>query len=171
MVSSNATLHGSTIMKLSPLTGSNDRLNAFGITYGGSLLVTNVAGTITNGQTFQLFSAVNGVYNAGSFSPVTLPTAPGLSWANNLAVNGSITATIAAPPYVTNINLSGSSLILSGTNGTPGSQFVTLTSTNVTLPLSQWIPIATNTFAAGNFTVTNTINLSSPNNFFVLRVP
>jgi len=158
-------------MKLNASTGTADRLNANAIAYGGNLVVTNISGTVTNGQTFQLFFATNGIYNAGSFGSVTLPSAPGLAWTDNLAVNGSITATIVAQPYITSISLSGTSLIISGTNGTPGSQFATLTSTNVLLPLGQWTPIATNTFAAGNFSVTNTIDVTSPQNFFRLRVP
>jgi autotransporter-associated beta strand protein len=170
-VSATSTFHGSTVMKLSPATATNDRLNANAITYGGSLLVTNIQGNITNGQTFQLFFATNGIYNAGSFSSVTLPSSSGLSWANNLAVNGSIAAIAILPPYITSISLSGSSLVIRGTNGTPGQQFTTLTSTNIVLPLSQWTPIATNTFNGASFSVTNTVTSSAPQNFFALRVP
>jgi autotransporter-associated beta strand protein len=170
-VSGSATLGGSTIMKLSPATAANDRLNGNAISYGGNLLVTNISGTITNGQTFQLFFATNGIYNAGAFSSVTLPSAAGLTWTNNLAVNGSITAGVIAPPYITNLRLSGTTLVISGTNGTAGAQFATLTSSNVLSPLSQWAPIATNTFTGGNFSVTNTVNVPGSVNFFLLRVP
>lgn len=173
-VSSNATLRGATIMKLSASPGANDELGAYAITYGGSLLVTNIQGTITNGQTFQLFVASNGVYSAGSFSSVTLPAATGLTWVNNLGTSGSITANVVsstpAQPHITSVSLSGTTLIISGTNGTAGFQYEVLSSTNVATPLSSWTSIATNTFLSGNFSVTNTVNVG-PQSFFILRIP
>jgi autotransporter-associated beta strand protein len=175
LVSSNATLQGATIMKLNAGAGTNDLFAANALAYGGSLTVTNFNGTITNGQTFQLFIASNGVYNAASFGSVTLPSATGLTWTNNLAVNGSITAGVAATtpaqPHITSVTLTGTSLVISGTNGTPGLQFEVLSSTNVALALSNWTSIATNTFSSGNFSVTNTINPAVSPSFFILRVP
>ncbi len=174
-VTGNATLQGATIMKLNAATNSNDQLGAAALTYGGSLLVTNFQGTITNGQTFQLFISSNGIYNAGTFGSVTLPTATGLTWTNNLAVNGSITAGVAsttpAQPHITSIGLSGTTLIISGTNGTAGLQFEVLTSTNINTPLASWTSISTNTFIGGNFSVTNSVTSSAAQNFFILRVP
>jgi autotransporter-associated beta strand protein len=172
-VSSNAVLQGSTIMKLSPATAANDRLGAYALTYGGSLLVTNVSGAITNGQTFQLFVATNGIYNAGSFSGVTLPSAAGLTWANNLTANGTIVATVVTPaqPHITSVFLTGNSVVISGTNGTSGFQYEVLASTNAALPLGQWTSISTNTFTGSNFSVTNSVNPAVPQDFYIVRVP
>ena len=66
-------------------------------TYGGVLIVTNIASDSTalaNGDTVQLFSA--GAY-AGGFSTLILPVLPaGLSWdASQLAVNGFLTVSSA----------------------------------------------------------------------------
>jgi autotransporter-associated beta strand protein len=171
-VTSNATLNGSTLLKLNASTAANDRLNAYAITYGGSLTVTTVVGTIANGQTFQLFFATNGNYSGGTFSGgVTLPSAPGLSWQNNLGVNGSITAQVTPAPYITSLTLTSTNLVLKGTNGTPGLQFALVTSTNLTLPRSQWTPLSTNTFTSGNFTVTNLLTPGASQSFYSLRVP
>jgi len=171
---SNATLQGAAILKISATNG-NDQLDAAAITYGGTLVVTNFSGAVTNGQSFQLFVATNGIYNAGTFSSVTLPSATGLTWTNNLTVNGTITAGVVtgppAQPQITSVSLSGTSLVISGTNGTAGLQFEVLTSTNVALALTNWTSIATNTFGSGNFSVTNTVNPSVPQNFYILRVP
>jgi hypothetical protein len=53
-----------------------------------------------------------------------------------------------------NIGLSGTNLLLSGT-GVPGNTFYVLSSTNVTLPLSLWQRVATNSFDInGNVTFT-----------------
>ena len=171
-VISNATLSGATVMKISAANG-NDQIDAAGITYGGTLVVTNISGAVTNGQSFQLFVATNGY--SGTFSGgVTLPSATGLTWTNTLAVNGTITAGVvsgpAAQPYITSVSLSGTSLVISGTNGTAGLQFVVLTSTNLVLPLSQWTPVVTNTFTGGNFSVTITVDPSAPQNFYYLDV-
>jgi hypothetical protein len=54
-----------------------------------------------------------------------------------------------------NIGLSGSSLVISGTGGIPGSAFYVLSSTNLTLPLNVWQRVATNSFDNnGNFSFT-----------------
>jgi hypothetical protein len=114
-VSGSATLHGTTTMKLNASTGTNDRLNANSITYGGSLMVTNIPGTFTSGQVFQLFFATNGNYTAGAFSGgVVLPSAPGLTWANRLAIDGTIVVLSALPTTPTNVSysVSGSTLTL-----------------------------------------------------------
>jgi hypothetical protein len=52
---------GSTnIMEINADTGASDMLAGISnLTYGGTLLLTNVAGTLTNGSSFQLFSASN----------------------------------------------------------------------------------------------------------------
>ena len=158
-------------MKISA-TGGNDQIDAAGITYGGTLVVNNFSGAVTIGQSFQLFVATNGNYNAGTFGSVTLPSATGLTWTNTLTTNGRITAgvVVAGQPGITNVVLSGTSLVISGTNGTTGFQFVVLTSTNLVLPLSQWTPIVTNTFTGGNFSVTITVDPSVPQNFYMLKM-
>jgi fibronectin-binding autotransporter adhesin len=172
-VTSNLTLQGATVMKISATNG-NDQIDAAAITYGGTLVVTNFSGAVTNGQSFQLFVATNG-YSLTFSGGVTLPSAPGLTWTNTLTTNGRITAGVvsgpAAQPHITSVNLSGTSLVISGTNGTAGLQFVVLSSTNLALPFIQWTPVVTNTFTGGNFSVTNTVDPSAPQNFYILRVP
>lgn len=174
-VSGTVTLQGTTIMKLDPTSGTNDLLSASAINYGGTLVVTNISGAIADGQTFQLFVASNGVYTAGSFSTVRLPAATGLTWTNNLAVNGSITAGVAsgqpAQPGITSVQLTGNSLIISGTNGSAGRTFEVLASTNLTLSVASWTSISTNTFTGGNFSVTNTVDTTVPASFYIIRVP
>ena len=174
-VSTNVTLQGAIVMKISA-TGGNDQIDAAAITNGGTLVVTNFSGPLSDGQTFQLLVATNGIYNTGSFSSVTLPSAPGLTWTNNLTVNGTITAGVAgsgpaAQPHITSVSLSGTSLVIGGTNGTAGRQFYVLTTTNVALPLSQWTTNTTGTFNSGNFSITNTVNPGDPHNFYILQVP
>jgi autotransporter-associated beta strand protein len=176
-VSSNATLQGSATMTLNASTGASDQLLAYSVTYGGTLTVTNAFGTITNGQMFQLFVSSNGVYNAGSFSSIALPTATGLTWTTNLAVNGSITANVVTvpptQPSITGFSLTGTQLIISGTSSTTDLNYTysVLGSTNLLLPLTNWTVLSTgNSFnPGGNFRITNTVSL--PLSFYLIRVP
>ena len=76
------------------------------------------------------------------------------------------------PPLITGISLSGANLNLTGANGVSGEILYTLMSTDVTLPLSQWQRVATNTLAAdGNFTITaaNAVDPNAAQRFYILQ--
>ncbi len=76
------------------------------------------------------------------------------------------------PPLITAISLSGANLILTGANGVSGEILYTLTSPNVTQPLSQWQPVATNVLSAGGiFTITapNAVTPGAPQRFYTLQ--
>jgi autotransporter-associated beta strand protein/YVTN family beta-propeller protein len=98
-------LSGNALMEVSK-TGTNlssDRVVGLSsVTYGGSLVVTNVgAGTLGAGDSFTLFSASG---YSGSFTNLTLPSlSGGLTWdTSNLGINGSITVLSAtSPPAIT----------------------------------------------------------------------
>ena len=172
-VSNSANLSGTTWMKISALNGASDLLSATnGITYAGTLVVTNLSGIITNGQTFEFFSATN---YSGAFTTLVLPSAPGLTWTNNLAFNGTLTAGVvsgpAPQPHITSISLSGTNLIINGTNGLAGEAFNVLTTTNLALPLASWTVLPTSTFSSGNFSLTNAVNPGAAQSFYLLRVP
>jgi len=73
-------------------------------------------------------------------------------------------------PGISWVGLSGTSLVLRGTNGVSGETYVLLTSTNIALPFSQWTPLATNTFSSGSFSITNTANPNAARNFYIIKV-
>ena len=86
------------------------------LTYGGTLVITNLAGTLTTSDTFPLFSA--GSYS-GTFASI-IPASPGagLSWnTSTLAVDGTLRIATGGGPATnpTNITavLNGSVLTLS----------------------------------------------------------
>ena len=68
-----------TLMELDKSNLTNDQLLVAGaLSYGGTLLVTHLAGTLAAGDSFQLFSAGS---VSGSFAATNLPPlAPGLNW-------------------------------------------------------------------------------------------
>ena len=77
----------------------------------------------------------------------------------------------AAPARISFVSMDGSNLILGGTNGMPGGMYYVLASTHLALPLSNWVPIATN-FCDGNgaFTFTNPVP-AGPVQFYRLQLP
>ena len=86
----NLVLSGTTVMELDRIFGPNaDLLVANSLTYGGTLVVTNVGDPLQNGDTFDLF---NWTTRNGSFGAIQLPALDlGLSWNTaNLNVNGTI---------------------------------------------------------------------------------
>jgi autotransporter-associated beta strand protein len=140
------------------------------ITYAGTLSVTNIGGTLQLGDSFKLF---NGAY-AGSFDSLALPPlGANLGWSNSLSVNGaiSVVATVVPVPGINSFLQSGGNLVFSGTNGPASGAYYVLTSTNLSLPLSNWTVLSTNSFdASGNFSVTNPIVGGGPPGFFILQL-
>jgi PKD repeat protein len=70
--------------------------------------------------------------------------------------------------------VSGTKLVLNGLNGQSGGTYYVLMTTNLLLPLSEWVPVATNVLgASGNFTVivTNTVTPTVPQRYYILESP
>jgi autotransporter-associated beta strand protein len=172
-VSSNATLNGTNILKLYATGSTNDVLSVGGIlTYGGTLAVTNLSGTLTAGDAFKLFNAATYL---GSFATTNLPAlSAGLFWTNTLGINGTISVAGSASSIsslaMTNFSLSGTNVVISGTNAGAGNVYV-LASTNVALAKTNWTAIATNTLVgSGGFTltITNAAGSGFPHEFYLL---
>ncbi len=84
-----------TFMRLNKALHTNDQLQVAGpLTYGGTLMVTNLGGTFASGDSFNLFSA--GGYS-GNFSSFSLPPLSGLGWNINGLSNGVITVGPVSP--------------------------------------------------------------------------
>jgi len=173
MVFSNSpSLSGTVTMEISKngATLTNDQIQVLApLTYGGSLVLSNLGSTaLAIADRFPLFSANS---YAGGFTNIVLPAlAAGLGWTNKLLVDGSIE--VIAGPIFTSITLSGTNVIMSGSNGPPNAPYAVLTATNVTTPLSNWVSLDTNQFdTSGNFIFTNAISPAFPRRFFILQVP
>ena len=83
----------------------------------------------------------------------------------------SVVSGVVPQPHITGISLTGASLVINGTNGLAGESYNVLTTTNLALPLANWTVLPTNTFTAGNFSLTNTVNPGAAQSFYILRVP
>jgi autotransporter-associated beta strand protein len=90
-----------TYLRLDAALQTNDQLDASGpLTYGGTLILTNLAGTIVSGENFKLFNA--GSYSGG-FSSLILPPLSGLGWNANGLTNGILSVGPTAPQIITDI--------------------------------------------------------------------
>jgi autotransporter-associated beta strand protein len=167
-VTGSVTLQGNAAFELSAAAATNDQLIANGnITFGGVLNLSNLAGTLGPGNAFKLFSAPNYL---GAFTSIVPPTTgTGLGWdTSQLTINGTLLVAPLPSPGLAAPAISGGSVIISGSNGTPGGPYYVLTSTNAVAPLSTWQRLVTNAFdSGGRFSFTN--SAASPQRFFTIQ--
>ena len=95
-VNNSVTLNaGSTTrIEINKTSGMKDLVDASGaLTYGGNLIVTNLSGTLTNGDSFKIFDAALYV---GSFSGINLPPlAPDLIWYTGTLTNSGTISVVS----------------------------------------------------------------------------
>jgi len=133
-------------------------------------LLTNSVWKFGDGTTATnaTLTSVNHAYNIPGIFTVSL-TAGGPGGATTFTRAAYVLAFPA--PSIGTANWSGAKFTLSGTNGPPGVSYRILTTTDLTLPLASWTPMATNQFAPdGSYFYTS----ASPTNqagFFILVSP
>ena len=146
---------GTAWMKLNPgHTPNSDQLvSALStITYGGTLVITNIGSAPQVGDQFTLFS---GAGLSGTFGTIIVPNYYKFDL-SKLGVNGTITLTNAFRPAFSSVNfsaLASGSVTLNITNGVANGLVNVLTSTNLSLPLSSWTINST-----ANFDVNGNLN-------------
>jgi len=111
-ISNSLTLSGLTVMELNATARTNDAVHGLTtVTYGGTLTLSNLAGTVTASNAFKLFSANS---YRGVFAALT-PAIPGpsLAWnTNSLATDGTLRVVSTSPVTMSN-NRSGNLLTFS----------------------------------------------------------
>ncbi|HYG23775.1 MAG TPA: autotransporter-associated beta strand repeat-containing protein [Verrucomicrobiae bacterium] len=159
-----------TLMELDSAANTNDSIRALTqVSYGGTLIVTNLSGELTDGKVFMLFEAAA---RSGAFDAINLPVLPeGLIWTNRLFVDGSIAITRLPllRPFISGSRLLGTNLEITGTGGTPNGSYRVISSTNLALPLIFWTPVIESRFTpGGDFSNSIPLNPSSPSMFLQL---
>lgn len=154
--------------ELSKAVGVNDSVHGLGtLTFGGTLIVTNLSGLLATNDTFKLFDATNYV---GGFDSIILPPLDsGLVWSNRLALDGSIqvVAAPATPPLLFAKFTSSNTLQFNWTNN--GAVFRLQAQTN---PASVGLTTNWYPFPGGsNPPVTTTIDPAQGNVFYRLINP
>jgi autotransporter-associated beta strand protein len=158
-----------TMLRLDKAAGTYDSIAGISaLAYGGTLTVTNLAGTLAAGDSFKLFSA--GTY-AGEFATTNLPPlGSGLAW-DWTPANGTLAVvTTAAVPVLSGIaTLRGTSFSLSF-SGESGLSYTVLMTTNLVLPLADWTPLTNGTFGGSpvDFTDTGATNTAR---FYRIKSP
>lgn len=155
------------------LAQSNDLISVTGFLTNsgtGTVTMTNIgAASLVVGDRFQIFS---GAVQNGATLKVT---GGGVTWANNLAVDGSVQVTLGYvaltnSPKITSFSLQSPNAVIGGTNGQTGATAFLLTATNIAEPLSQWQTVATDILAGSgfSFTASNAVNTNDTQQFFLL---
>jgi hypothetical protein len=142
---------------------------ATSITYGGTLRVVTLAGTIASGNTFKMFSASNYV---GAFSALS-PTTPGagLGWnTNTLTTDGTLRVVSTVNTTPTNITavVSGNQLNLSWPADHTGWRLQVQTNTVSVGLRSNWVDVAGSTTVNG---ISVTINPANGTVFYRMVYP
>jgi len=170
----NVTLAGTTALDLDKTAGvlSNDVLtNVTTLALGGALQLNLTGDPLTVGDSFNVFSAGS---ITGAFTSITPAPGAGLQWDTTQLASGILKVATASPtgPTFGNISVSGGQIVLNGTGGIATSNYYVLASTNLSLPVSSWTSLGTNTFGdSGNFSFTNAVDPSVPQRFYLIQVP
>jgi autotransporter-associated beta strand protein len=164
-----------TVMEINKSTATNDLIAGLtNVTYGGTLVITNLAGTLTTNDVFKLFNALQ---YQGDFDNYELPQQQGIAWDTSSLTNDGTIRTIAPAlppeqPQLTNTTLDGTNLIFSGVGGPTNGAYYVLTSTNIALPATNWSLLSTGQFdASGWFIFTNPVLTDIPELYYMLQLP
>ncbi len=119
-------------------------------------------------------SNVSGIFLAMQTYPTNGGGLPGttLLWVDNLGASMGVYVA-PPPPSFTSVTQSGANVVLNGIDpgGSSGLECVILSSTNLSWPMWQWTPIATNQLNAnGTFSYTNVIYPSQPAMYYSFTV-
>jgi hypothetical protein len=129
---------------------------------------------LTNGDCVNF----SGTYQpSGSLAGPFLNTVVASAVASGVAGNPVVSATNSAScavcgPQITNLKLVGSDLVISGSGGKSNISYTAIATTNLAIPLTNWMPVYTDMFdLSGQFAFTNRINTANRQEYFRLRIP
>ncbi|MDW7979244.1 MAG: glycosyl hydrolase [Verrucomicrobiales bacterium] len=135
-VSNSVTLQPGSVLhiELDAAARTNDSLRVAGaLTLGGTLLVTNLGGTIRPGDTFTVFQASS---TSGSFSTVLLPPLNfGLAWDTSRVTNGILSVVGTNPPTILSVQILASGAFKLSGQGSAMQPYQLLTTTNLAPPV------------------------------------
>jgi hypothetical protein len=135
------------------------------VTYGGTLVVSNLAGLLSLGQSFSIFGSAPA---SGNFSSIQPPPGPWLRWRFDPATGQITVVSSASQPAFSNVRLIGNNLVAQVTDGPPGAPCYIMASADLSLPKAAWTRLATNVFdVSGNVTSTNAVHALGSRQIYV----
>jgi len=136
----------------------------------GILTITNSGPSLVAGDSFSLLSQP-----ASGFTTVTLPTlAPGLVWANNIGVNGSIQVLVAPPNFQRGaVTVLADGNVSLAATGSLGSTYILWASTNLAAQpvASTWTLLTNGTVTASPFAIRDLSATNYPRRFYQFSTP
>jgi hypothetical protein len=162
----------STLFTVDTATAASTVIGPHGVTLGRRLLYSGLAFG-PDGTLYSLGSTSASAQGLYSVNPATGAATLIGDTIIGFGVDGGLTFAPGPEPIFAGISLSGTNLVINGSNGLAGRTYQVLASTNVALPVSQWLPVTTNILnASGNFTLTatNVVNPGFPQRFFILQL-
>jgi len=168
-ISNTLSLNGTTLMEVSA-AGADKVAGLTSISLGGTLKIL-VSGPLNGTEVFKLFEA--GSYS-GDFTVYDLPPldAP-LAWdASSVPVNGTLRVTggVEPPRIAAAGRTADGNFQISGT-GPAGAPYRILSTTNLALPLVNWIEVGSGTFTGGSFSFTDLNATNHPRRFYGVVTP
>jgi autotransporter-associated beta strand protein len=172
-ISNSLTLAGGAIFNVSANGGTVSYTQLAGMTsvnYDSGTLIVNLSGNLAAGQVLHLFGAAS---YTGTFGTYTLPALPGaLSWdTSHLGVDGTLR--VVTGIFVQSASVSGGLFQLTGSNAATvdGQDYRVLSTTNLSLPLTNWTEVGSGTLSGSPFTFVDTNTAQYPNRFYILVTP
>ncbi len=158
-------LPGSTTRAVIDASGQAAIRGLSSVTYGGTLVVINLAGQLSLGQSFSIFGSAPA---SGNFSATLPPPGPWLRWRFDPATGALSVVSSGSQPVFSSATLSGMNLVIQVTDGPPGSPCYIIASSDLALPKVEWSRIATNTFdVSGNLTFTNNMSANGAGQLYL----
>jgi autotransporter-associated beta strand protein len=173
-VSNNVTFNaGSKAFFRVNLTNGTDQLLVQNtLTYGGTLIITNLIASkpFTNGTIVKLFNA--GTYVAGAVAVQPTSPAPGLMWdTSQLAVDGTLRVTTTTATALANAARTADGNITFQINGALGQGYSVRGSTNIALPLANWTILQSGTITTTPYVFTDLNATNYPRRFYGVSSP
>ncbi len=171
-VSNTLTLPGATAVNFTLGTNNAKIMTTGNLSLNSTLNIS--AGDGFGAGTYMLFTYGGNL----SGNPVLGTTPAGYNYSINTNTHGQVqlivqSPTPPSPPDFDSVNIiDGTNLVINGSGGTTNGMFYVLATTNLTLPLNQWMHMATNQFnGVGNFAFTNGVSSSPAQMFYLLQLP
>jgi fibronectin-binding autotransporter adhesin len=163
-------LSGTTEMEVSH-TAADKVQGLASVILGGTLKVV-VVGPLTGTESFKLFAAAPGGYSGDFFYDLPPLDAP-LAWdTSSMAVDGTLRVTggVEPPEIGTAARTGDGNFQLSGT-GPGDAAYRILATTNVALPLADWVQLTSGSFSGGAFAFTDLSATNYPRRFYSVVTP
>ena len=146
-INNTLTLAGTTYIEINQSVPTNDIVCGLSaVTFGGTLTVTNLGGTLAAGDSFTIFPAAS---CSGTFAALNLPALnTGLGWNSNSLANGTLSVIAAVPPQFGSVSQTSDGTLQFSATGAAGVNYELDTATNLAPPIT-WIYV-TNAVAGTN---------------------